>query len=64
MEADDEFPIHKEPLDNGDEFYTELADLVEEHEKRDEMDRERLLYACKTFGQHWIENMDITGKTW
>ena len=56
------FPDNMEPLADEDDFYDELASVVEDHDDR--IDRERLLYACQSFGKDWLETYYITGRTW
>lgn len=58
------YPPDMEPLGSDNEFFDELAELVEEHEERHGRDREQALYDVKAFAEFWIVSRDMTGETW
>lgn len=64
MSDKDEFYWHDmEPLDDDDQFFTDLCDLIDEHAEDEE---ERLLYLCALadFKHGWMESYGATGALW
>lgn len=61
--SEDHYFSDMEPLDNGDEFFIELCDLISKH--ADTTD-EKLRYLCALadFKEEWMETYGATAHLW
>jgi len=52
-----------DPLPEDHDFFDELCELIERHES-EELSRQKLFFACVSFGHDWLETFYMTGSTW